>query len=265
MAKKIAEMNQKGGVAKTTSLRNMGQALSMEGKKTLMVDFDSQVNITLCCGYEAEDLSNFKITIADLMEKAINDEDVSTLTKESIINVSENLDLIPGAVALAAIEMQLPSAMNRNEALKNIIRAVEDNYDYILVDCGPSLGLLAINALAAVDHVMIPCEPELLSMMGVDLVLDTIVRVRKRINKNLKIEGILITKVDRRLKSSRENMKIIKERYGNHIRVFETYIPERVAVKESKAEHTSVIEYSPKSDASLAYIKVVEEMLNEQR
>ena len=263
MAKKFADLNQKGGVAKTTTIRNMGQALSMKGKKTLMVDFDSQVNLTLCSGYKDEDLLNFKLTIADLMEKAINDEDVCVLTKESIINIGENLDLIPGAVALAGIETLLPAAMNRNEALKNIICAVEEYYDYILIDCGPSLGLLAINALAAVDRVIIPTEPGLLSMMGVDLVLETIFRAKKRINKELKIEGILITKVDKRLKSSREKMDVIRKKYSKHIKVFETHIPERVAAREAKDAHTSVIEYSPKSDASLAYIKVVEEMLNE--
>lgn len=263
MAETFANMNQKGGVAKTDTLRNMGQALSMKGKNVLLVDFDSQVNLTLCCGFKAEELSNFKITIANLMEKTIGDEDVSELVKESIININDNLDLIPGAVALAQIEMLLPSSMNRNNALSNIIDVVKDEYDYVLIDCGPSLGLLAINALAAANKVIIPSEPELLSIMGMDLVLDTILRVRKRINKQLTIEGILITKVDKRLNSAKKNMEEIRNKYGKHVRVFETCIPHRAKVKESKEKHMSVIEYSPNSDASKAYIKFVEEILND--
>lgn len=263
MAKIYANMNQKGGVAKTDMFRNAGQALSMKGKKTLLVDFDSQVNMTLCCGFKPEELVSIQVTIADLMNKSLLDEDVVEQVKESILNINPNLDLIPGAVALAQVEMLLPSATNRDNALLNIIDVVKNDYEYILIDCGPSLGLLAINALATATNVIIPSEPGMLSIMGMDLVLETIYRVKKRINKQLTIEGILITKVDRRLKSTKKYMDEIHNKYGKYIKVFKTYIPHRAKVKESKGEHMSVIEYSPKSDASVAYIKFVEELLND--
>ena len=204
----IAIVNQKGGTAKTTTCENLGIGLAMEGKKVLLVDVDPQGSLTISMGWQQPD--ELPTTLSTLMQKAMNDQPIQP--GKGILHHAEGVDLIPANIELAGMEVALVNSMNREKMLKQVLDSAKREYDYILLDCTPSLGMLTVNALAAADTTLIPMQAQYLSAKGLEQLLQTIGKVRRRINPKLKIEGILLTMTD-----SRTN-------YGKQIRSLSAYI-----------------------------------------
>lgn len=264
MAKITSIVNQKGGVGKTTTALNLSYALSQEGKKILLVDFDPQASLSVSLGVNGDSLSN----IYTLMEAEIKDEE----TKENyIVKINENVDLIPGTLDLAGIEASLVNVMSREFILKEIIEKIKNKYtyDYIIIDCSPSLGMLTINALTACDSVLIPVTSEYLSVKGLALLINSIQKIKKRINPNIEIDGILITMLNQRTNLSKEILKaldssidFIKEKFNLDIQIFDSKIPISVKTGEAILNRKSVIEYEPKNKVSQAYQDFAKEWIN---
>lgn len=256
-SKVIAIVNQKGGVGKTTTTLNLGYALSDQGKKVLLIDLDPQGSLSISMGLDDnDDLEN---TIATLMAFEIEDR-VLPEKEKYIIHIGE-LDLIACNIELSAIEVSLVNAMSREMILKCIIQQFKNDYDYIIIDCSPSLGMLTINALAACDSVIIPVTAEFLSAKGLELLLMNIMRTRKKINPGITVDGILLTMYMERMNLSKKVRKIIEEAYGEQIRIYETYIPKSVRVGESILESKSIIEFDKSNKVSVAYQHFAQEVL----
>lgn len=217
----IALTNQKGGVGKTTTAVNLGVSLTQQGKKVLLVDADAQANLTMALGYTKTD--NLPITLSDLMQNVIDGKSVDV--PNSILRTDEGVDLLPSCVELAGIETTLIDAKNRDSVLKTCISEVKKNYDYVLIDCMPALGMLTINALAAADSVVIPNQPHYFSIKGLEQLLRSVSRVKRQINPNLRIDGILMTMVMPRTKITQTVIATVKNAYGRNIRIFDTQIP----------------------------------------
>jgi chromosome partitioning protein len=249
MCKVIAIVNQKGGVGKTTTALNLGYALSEEGKKVLGIDLDPQGSLTVSLGYDDND--NMKTTIATLMALAIEEEKLPD--PEEYIIATGSIDLIPCNIELSAIEVSLVNAMSRELILKAVLDELKKLYDYIIIDCSPSLGMLTINALAACDSVIIPVTPEYLSAKGLELLLKNILRVKKRINSRIEIDGILLTMFVERTNLSKEITEMITEAYGNAINIYKNRIPKSVTVGYSVLKSKSIIEYAKTNKVALAY------------
>lgn len=247
--KVISISNQKGGVGKTTTALNLAYALSEKGNKVLLIDLDPQGNLTMCFGIDRPD--ELKTTIYDLMMCVIDEKELPQ--KSEYILSFNNLDIIPCSIELSAVEMSLVNVMSREIILKMLLENFKDEYDFIIIDCMPALGMLTVNALAACDSVLIPATAQYLSAKGLELLLQTISRVKKRINPDIKIDGILVTMFSDRTKLSREILSLMNDAYSEHIRIFESKIPVSIKVGEANYRYKSVIEYEPKSKVSLAY------------
>ena len=198
--KTIAIVNQKGGVGETTSTVNLGVGLAQAGNRVLLVDDDPQHSLTISLGIRNAD-EDLDTTLATAMQAEIRDESVPW--EEGIIHSDEGVDLLPANIELSGVEMSLFNAMSREQVLKSVLSRVKENYDYILIDCMPSLGLMSVNALVAADSVIIPSAPDFLSTKGLNLLIRTISRVRRQINPKLKIDGILMTMVDGRTNNAK--------------------------------------------------------------
>lgn len=260
MCKIMAIASQKGGTAKSTTCRNLATVLNNMGYRVLVVDCDNQANLTDCFGIENPDTLN--VTLYHLMEKVIMDEDLPE--KKSYIITKENVDVLPASIILSDIEIKLVSAMSREYILKTILDEIKADYDYILLDAMPSLGLMTLNVLASCDSVLIPATPEYLSAKGLELLLKTIFKIKKRINKQIDFEGILLTMFDERTNLAQEMLEMIKSSYGSHIKVFDTKIPKSVKVGEANARSKSIVEYMPTNKAAMAYIMFAKELLSEE-
>lgn len=249
-SKVIAIANQKGGVGKTTTTMNLGYALAEQGKKVLLIDFDPQSNLTMCLGVDRpEELST---TVYHLMMAVIEEKELPS--KEEYILTNGKLDFIPCSIELSAVEVNLVNAMSRELTLKSIIQEFKELYDYIIIDCMPSLGMLTINALVACNTVLITATPQYLSAKGLELLLKTIIKVKRRINAKIEIDGILITMFTQRTNLSKEIVSLIDEAYGKQIRVFSNKIPASVKVGESNLRNKSIIEYQRGNKVAQAYI-----------
>ena len=253
----IAVVNQKGGTAKTTTVENLGIGLAREGKKVLLVDTDPQGSLTISLGYPRPD--ELEITLFDLLNKTINEDSVSA--GEGILHQAEGIDLIPANISLAGLEVALVNTMNRERILKQFLQPVKGNYDYVLLDCMPSLGMLTVNALAAADAALVPVQANYLSAKGLEQLLQTINKVKRQINPKLRIEGILLTMVDGRTNYGREISSLIRDTYGGHIKIFNSEIPRSVRAAEISAEGKSIFLHDSKGKVAEAYQNLTKEVM----
>lgn len=214
--KVIAVTNQKGGVGKTTTTANLGIGLAQENKRVLLIDADAQASLTLSLGYAKPD--ELPVTLADIMQDVIDDTPIAD--GRGILHHGEGVDLLPANIELSGMEIRLINAMSRESVLRTYINAVKPHYDYILIDCMPSLGMMPINSLAAADSVIIPSQPSFLSAKGLDLLMQSISKVKRQINPKLKIDGILFTMVDSRTNEAKEIIASLRSHYGEKIRVY---------------------------------------------
>ena len=255
--KVIAMANQKGGVSKTTSTVNLGIGLVRAGKKVLLIDSDPQASLTASMGIKNPD--GLEETLATVINSIIEGKEVGA--DYGILTHEEGVKFLPANIDLAAVEVSLISAMSREYMLKEYIEAVSPYFDYIITDCMPSLGMLTINALAAADTVLIPLTAQYLSLRGLEQLIATIVRIRKRINPALDFEGILLTMVDARTNYAKDIIEMVHENYGQRIPVFENHIPLSVRVAEASAEGKSIFAHAPKGKAAMAYEDLIKEVL----
>ena len=252
----ISLANQKGGTAKTTTCANLGIGLAQAGRKVLLVDADAQGSLTLSLGWEPDELP---ITLNDLMIKVIQDRPVTH--GEGMLHHEEGVDLLPANIELAGMEMSLISVMYHETILKQVLEPYKHEYDYILIDCAPSLGMMTINALAATDTALIPVQAQYLSAKGLEQLLQTINKVHRQINPKLKIEGILLTMTDNRTNYGRQIDTLIRQAYGKHIKVFGQTIPHSVRAAEISAAGKSIFVHDPKGKVAEAYKSLTKEVL----
>ena len=248
-SKIIAICNQKGGVGKTVTTVNLGIGLARQGKRVLLVDVDAQGSLTASLGYQHPD--QLDETLATVLGKVI--EDKPLLPSEGILHQEEGVDLLPANIDLAAMEVTLVNIMSRETILREYLNTVRDQYDIILLDCCPSLGMLTINALSAADEVLIPMQAHYLSLKGMEQFMRTIARVKRQINSNLTISGILITMADMRTTYSQEIVELLRSTYGDRLRIFDAIIPRSIRAAETSAEGKSIFLHNPSGKVSAAY------------
>jgi chromosome partitioning protein len=251
-AKVIAMCNQKGGVGKTTSTINLGAALAEYGRRVLLVDLDPQGALSAGLGVPHYELEH---TVHNLLvEPRVSIEQVLIKTRVN------NLDLVPSNIDLSAAEIQLVNEVGREQSLARALYPVLDRYDYVLIDCQPSLGLLTVNGLACSDGVIIPTECEYFSLRGLALLTDTVDKVRDRLNPRLSISGILITRFDTRTVNAREVMARVMERFGDL--VFDTVITRTVRFPETSVAGEPITTWAPKSGGAQAYRSLAREVID---
>ena len=257
--KTIALANQKGGVGKSTTAASLGVGLARQGKKVLLVDADAQGNLTQMLGWAQPD--ELSPTLADLMGKIITDQPITP--GEGILVHREGVHLLPANIELSAMEVTLVNTMSRETVLKQYLSSVSDQYDFALIDCMPSLGMLTINALTAADSVIIPVQADYLPARGLEQLLKTVARVKRQLNPKLEVDGILLTMVDNRTVFSREMCQKVRQNYGT--RVLMSEIPRSVRAAEISAVGKSIYEYDPNGKATQAYEKLTKEVLGHGR
>ena len=257
----ICIVNQKGGVGKTTTAMALAHSLSEHRKHVLLIDWDPQASLTVSLGFNPD---NLKRTSYDVLTSTIRNNGRISLHDVTVKTDNQYIDLVPANIELAQAQLDLVNALTRELILKEMIEPVRSDYDYILVDCLPSLGLLTINALSAADKVIIPLQADFLAMKGLALLLPTIIRVKEKINPELEILGILFTMTNSRTLHSREVIEVTKRAFGDKIRVFETTIPTSVRFKEAPAAGMSILTYAPQSEGADAYRIFTEEVLHEK-
>ena len=257
MAKVIAVANQKGGCGKTSVTANLGIGLAMAGEKVLLIDADPQGSLTVSLGYPDPD--NIPQTLATIMMGIINEEE---FPKEyAMLHHEEDVDIVPANMELSGLEVSLSNVMSREMILKEYVEQIRDQYDYILIDCMPSLGVMTINALVAADRVLIPVQAAYLPVKGLQQLIKTVAVVKKRLNKKLSIDGILITMVDYRTNYAKDITEMLRESYGDTVGVMESFIPFSVKVAEASAEGSSIFRYAPKCKAAESFERLTKEVL----
>ena len=253
----IACVNQKGGTGKTTACENLGAGLVMDGKKVLLVDFDPQASLSISLGYPKPE--ELPVTIADMMKKVVDEKEIKP--GEGILHHKEGMDLMPSSIELSGMEVSLVNTISRETVLKEYLESVKRDYDFVLLDCSPSLGMLTINAMAAADTLLIPVQASYLPAKGLEQLLQTVNKVRRQINPKLKIEGILLTMVDARTNDAKEISELIRNAYGGKIKVYDTEIPRSVRASEISKEGTSIFRHDPGGKVADAYRELTREVV----
>ena len=253
----IACVNQKGGTGKTTTCENLGAGLVMNGKKVLLVDFDPQASLSISLGYPKPE--ELPVTIADMMKKVVDEKEI--WPGEGILHHEEGMDLMPSSIELSGMEVALVNTISRETVLKEYLESVKRDYDFVLLDCSPSLGMLTINAMASADTLLIPVQASYLPAKGLEQLLQTVNKVRRQINPRLKIEGILLTMVDARTNDAKEISELIRNAYGGKIKVYDTEIPRSVRASEISKEGTSIFKHDPGGKVADAYRELTREVV----
>ncbi|MDT2757937.1 AAA family ATPase [Enterococcus asini] len=254
MARIISVANQKGGVGKTTTTVNLGACLAFEGKKVLLVDIDAQGNATSGVGIRKPDV------VKDIYDVLVNEEDI----KEAILPSSrEGLDIVPATIQLAGAEIELTSMMARESRLKSALEEIRDRYDFILIDCPPSLGHLTINAFTASDSILIPVQCEYYALEGLSQLLNTVRLVQKHFNPGLKIEGVLLTMYDARTNLGAEVVEEVRRYFQEN--VYDTIIPRNIRLSEAPSHGLSIIDYDPSSRGAQVYLALAKEVLAREK
>ena len=263
--KVIAVANQKGGVGKTTTTEHLGIGLAKAGKKVLLIDLDPQANLTACLGWQNVDALDH--TVSDVIESSIRKETVKF--EDIILHHDEGVDLIPSNISLSEYEPRLAGVFMREKILANGIEAIKNDYDYVLIDCSPTLGILTINAIVAADEILIPVQPQYLPAIGMTQLVRTIEEVRTNMKPDLKYSGIVFTLVNMQTNIAKDTIESVKETFGKHIKVYESYIPIYIPiatkVSESAIHGKSIYDFSSDSKASKAYEELTKEFLKDHR
>ena len=257
MCRVIAIANQKGGVGKTTTTSNLGIGLARQGKKVLLIDADAQGSLTASLGIREPD--RLEITLATIMGNIINDEEIRSDC--GILSHDEGVDFIPGNIELSGLETSLINVMSRETVLRTYIELQRDNYDYILIDCMPSLGMITINVFTCADSILIPVQAAYLPIKGLEQLIKTIGKVKRQINQKLEIEGILLTMVDNRTNYAKDISNLLIENYGSKVHIFENSIPMSVRASEISAEGVSIYKHDPNGKVASAYKSLTKEVL----
>jgi len=250
----IALLNQKGGVGKTTTTANLGACLAMLGKKVLVIDMDPQANLSVHLGV---DIHSLKYSVYDIIRGVCNADDVILSTK------THGLDIIPANIDLSGAEIELVGVVGRETILKEYLGDVLDRYDYVLIDCPPSLGLLTLNVLTLVREIFIPLQTEFFALQGVSKLLDTQEVVRKRLNKNLEITGIIFCMYTSRTRLCKEVIEKVKEHFAKD-QVFDTVIRKNVKLSESPSHGKPIVSYAPGSHGSEDYMSLAKEVVQQE-
>ena len=253
MVKVIAVANQKGGVGKTTTAVNLAACLAKEGRKVLLVDSDPQGNATSGLGFDKRDVRKC------VYDNIINDVPMADTLKHTAY---ENLDVIPATIQLAGAEVELVSLMNREGRLKNALERVKHDYDYVIIDCPPSLGLLTINALTAASSVMIPVQCEFYALEGITMLMNTIQLVQRNLNPALKLEGVVMTMFDSRTNLAQDVVEEVKKYFKT--KMYKTIVPRNVRLSEAPSHGMPVIDYDSKSKGAQVYMELAQEVIDDE-
>ena len=256
-AKIIAICNQKGGVGKTTTTVNLGIGLAKEGKRVLVIDADPQGDLTTCLGWKNGD--ELQTTLTDLMNKTLTERPIGK--GEGILHHEEGVDLLPSNLELSAMEMYLVISMSRDLTLNNCLKEFKKDYEYILIDCMPSLGMITVNALAAADSVMIPVQAQYLPAKGMTQLVQTIGKVQRTLNPDLRIDGIVLTLVDGRTNLAKQTLHILRNQYGNRMKIYSSQIPVAVKAAETSFQGKSIYAYDKNSSVAKAYENLTKEVI----
>ncbi len=254
MGKIIAIANQKGGVGKTTTAFNLGACLASDGKKVLLVDADPQANATSGLGVNPDE------TDVSIYECLVDGADAATAVVPTCV---EGLELISSRIDLVGAEVELMNRREREKSLSKVLEPLKDNYDYILIDCSPSLGIITVNALSAADSVIIPVQAEYFALEGISQLLNTIRIIKSRLRPSLEIEGFLLTMYDARLRLANQIFEELKGHFGDM--VFTTVIPRNIKLSESPSHGLPVILYDPESRGAIAYEQLSKELIARNR
>ncbi|NLW01673.1 MAG: ParA family protein [Clostridiaceae bacterium] len=250
MAKIIAVANQKGGVGKTTTAVNLSACLAVNNKKVLLIDIDPQGNTTSGLGFDKNTVGK---SIYDMVINEVKIEDIIVPTK------IENLMLCPSNINLAGAEVELVSVISRETRLKVALEDIRNNYDFIMIDCPPSLGLLTVNALTAADTILVPIQCEYYALEGLSQLMNTVKIVQRHLNRNLSVEGVVLTMFDARTNLSIQVVDEVKKYFGN--KVYRTIIPRNVRLSEAPSYGLPIIQYDPKSKGAECYMDLAEEVI----
>ena len=257
MSKVIAIANQKGGVGKTAVSSNLSVGLAMNGKKVMVIDADPQGNLTSSLGIDnADELEN---TLASFIEREITERQIEL--SEYIMHNEEGVDIMPCNIKLAGMDYMIMNALSREYLLDAFVSNVRDKYDYILIDCSPSLNLVTINVLTASDSVIIPVEASYLSMTGLQQLLASIGSTKRKLNRKLEVEGIVINKVNTRTNHEKNIIGKLREAYGSQIKIFDVMIPESVRAKECTAFGVSIYKYDGKGKVAKSFEELTREVM----
>lgn len=250
--------SQKGGVGKSSVTFSLGVELANRGYKVLLVDTDAQGSLTASMGYCEPD--SMEVTLSTVLEKIVNEESFDAKAF-GILHHEEGVDLMPCNIELSGFEVSLVNVWSRELVLSHYLNLIKDNYDYIVLDCQPSLSLMTLNVFAAADRIIIPVQAAYLSLKGLEQLIKTIGKVKRGLNTRLGIDGIVITMLDMRTNYAKEILTVLDEAYGGSIHIFDSKIPFSVRAAEATAEGVSIFRHDPRGKVAKAYSEFAEEVL----